>query len=81
MQTAPTMVEGRNGVLKVISKDERNYYMVEDVMELLGVKASKAYSIIRKLREELITSGNLLEEYPVGRIPKRYFNSRCGIVE
>lgn len=80
MQTA-TMVEGRNGVLAVIPKESRNYYTVDDVEVLLGVKRSKAYSIMRKLREELIAAGNLIEEYPVGRVPKRYFNTRCGIEE
>jgi len=79
VQTVPTMVEGRNGVLEIISKEKRNYYTVEDVMVLLGVKQSKAYSIIRKLRKELISSGNLITEYPAGRIPKSYFNSRCYI--
>lgn len=79
MQTDPTMVEGRNGVLEIISKEKRNYYTVEDVMVLLGVKESKAYSIIRELRTELISSGNLIKEYPVGRIPKSYFNTRCCI--
>lgn len=79
MQTVPTMVEGRNGVLEILSKEKRNYYTAEDVMVLLGVKQSKAYSVIRKLREELISSGNLIEEYPVGRIPKSYFNTRCCI--
>lgn len=70
---------GRNGVLKVITKEERNYYTVDDVMNLLGVKQSKAYDIIRRLRTELIASGRLIEEYPAGRVPKKYFNSRCGI--
>lgn len=70
---------GRNGVLKVITKEERNYYTAEDVMKLLGVKQTKAYDIIRSLRMELIASGRLIEEYPAGRIPKKYFNSRCGI--
>lgn len=79
MQAAAPLVEGRNGILAIIPKEKRNYYTVEDAMQLLGVKKSKAYSIMRKLREELIASGNLIEEYPVGRIPKGYFNSRCGI--
>lgn len=79
MQAVAPLVENRNGVLEVISKEKRNYYTVEDTMQLLGVKKSKAYSIMRKLREELIASGNLIEEYPVGRVPKRYFNMRCGI--
>lgn len=79
MQAAAPLVEGRNGILAIIPKEKRDYYTVEDAMQLLGVKKSKAYSVIRKLRKEMIASGNLFEEYPVGRIPKGYFNSRCGI--
>lgn len=77
-QTIPT-TPGRNGIIHVLTKESRNYYTVEDVMNLLGVKQSKAYDIMRTLRKELIASGRLIEEYPVGRIPKRYFDSRCGI--
>ncbi len=77
-QAAP-IAPGRNGVIRVLTKDNRNYYTVEDVMNLLGVKQSKAYDIMRSLRKELIDSGRLIEEYPAGRVPKRYFDSRCGI--
>lgn len=69
----------RNGVLQVIPHESRNYYTVDDVMNLLGIKQAKAYNLIRALRKELIAKGYLIEEYPVGRIPKRYFDSRCGI--
>ena len=69
----------RNGVIQVIPTDSRNYYTVEDVMRLLGVKQAKAYELIRALRRELIAKGYLIEEYPVGRVPKKYFDSRCGI--
>lgn len=77
-QAAP-IAPGRNGVIRVLTKENRNYYTVEDVMNLLGVKQSKAYDIMRSLRKELIASGLLIEEYPAGRVPKRYFDSRCGI--
>lgn len=73
------MNKAKNGVLEVITKEKRNYYTVEDAMNLLGVQKSKAYYIIRRLREELISSGSLIEDYPVGRIPKKYFDKRCGI--
>lgn len=76
---ASVVKAGRNGVVRVIRSKDRSYYTVEDAMQLLGVKKSKAYSIMRKLREELVSSGNLIEEYPAGRVPKSYFNSRCGI--
>ena len=77
-QAAP-IAPGRNGVIRVLTKENRNYYTVEDVMNLLGVKQSKAYDIMRSLRKELIASGRLIEEYPAGSVPKRYFDSRCGI--
>lgn len=69
--------EQRNGVLEVVT--EKDYYKVEDVMKLLGIKQAKAYSIMRKLRMELIEAGYLIDAYPTGRVPKKYFNSRCGI--
>lgn len=77
-QAAP-IAPGRNGIIRVLAKENRNYYTVEDVMNLLGVKQAKAYDIMRSLRKELIASGRLIEEYPAGRVPKRYFDSRCGI--
>ena len=77
-QAAP-IAPGRNGVIRVLTKENRNYYTVEDVMNLLGVKQSKAYDIMWSLRKELIASGRLIEEYPAGRVPKRYFDYRCGI--
>lgn len=76
---ATQITPGRNGVIHVFTKESRNYYTVEDVMRLLGVKRAKAYNIMRSLRKEMIASGQLMEEYPAGRVPKRYFDSRCGI--
>lgn len=73
------MTSSRNGVLRVIKKEDRQYYVAADVMELLGVSRPKAYKVIRALREELISEGHLISEYPCGRIPKKYFNDRCGI--
>lgn len=68
----------RNGIKKVILPEDKNYLNAADVMKLLGVKQAKAYRVIKVLREELISSGNLLNEYPCGRIPKSYFYQRCG---
>ena len=34
-QAAP-IAPGRNGVIRVLTKENRNYYTVEDVMNLLG---------------------------------------------
>lgn len=78
MQTASMVTEGRNGVLQVIN-GQKSYYVAADVMRLLGVKEDKAYRLIRALRKELIAEGKLIEEYPCGRIPKKYFDARCGL--
>lgn len=78
VQTTP-YTPGRNGVIKVLTKEDRDYYKVEDVMRLLGVKRSKAYTIMRDLRKELIASGEMYSGYPAGQVPKKYFNSRCWI--
>lgn len=67
------------GVIRVISKKDRNYYDVIDVMELLGVSDSYAYKLMRRLREELIAEGKIIDNYPKGKVPKKYFDSRCGI--
>ena len=59
---------------------EKPYYDVNDVMAMVGCKQAKAYKIINSLRRELIHSGKLIQEYPAGKIPKKYFNERCGII-
>lgn len=69
----------RNGVIRVIRPENRSYYTVDDVMDLLGVKETKAYDLINKCRQELIESNQLISDYPRGRVPKRYFNQRCAI--
>lgn len=48
-----------NGVVKKISKNDSPYYTAQDVMNILGVKRSKAYEVIKTLRQELIDSGGL----------------------
>lgn len=78
MIAQPEITEGRNGVLQVIN-GQKSYYVAADVMRLLGVKEDKAYRLIRALRKELIAEGKLIEEYPCGRIPKKYFDARCGL--
>lgn len=67
------------GVIRVITKGDRNYYDVVDVMTLLGVSDSYAYKIMRQLREELIAEGKIIDNYPKGKVPKKYFDARCGI--
>lgn len=78
MQAVVSLPDNRNGVLRVLHNEDRNYYLVDDVMKILGVSRPKAYKVIRALREELISGGKLIEEYPCGRIPKKYFDARCG---
>ena len=51
------MIENIKRVTKVIGKEDAmrtNYMMtVDDVMEELGVKRSKAYSVLKQLNDEL----------------------------
>lgn len=55
----------------------RSYYNAEDIMKLLDVSRSKAYSMIRSMRAELLETEQISACYPSGRIPKKYFNERC----
>lgn len=63
----------------VISKVNKYYCGVEEVMEFLGCKENKAYCIIRELRNELERKGKLTPAYPPGKIPRKYFYERCMI--
>ena len=50
-----------------------NYMMtVDDVMEELGVKRSKAYSILKQLNAELAKEGYVAVR---GKIPRPYYSS------
>lgn len=60
---------------------EKYYCTVKEVMEMLGCRQRKAYSVIRSLREELISSGRLTPEYPIGRVPRQYLQERLMIKE
>lgn len=66
-----------NGVLKEITPDDRSYYMASDITALLGISKSKAYDMIRTMRKECIDAGKLTKAYPIGRIPKKYFDEYC----
>lgn len=79
MQAVAKTRPERNGIIRVIRPEEKSYYTVEQVMDLLGIKHSKAYSLMHKCRQELIESGQLIPDYPRGRVPKTYFNQRCAI--
>ena len=81
MQPSLKAVPVRRGIIEVLPNDRKSasYYTAEDVMKLLGVGPAKAYRMIRSLRLELIESGKIMDGYPAGKIPKKYFNKRCGI--
>lgn len=51
----------------------KRYYYVEDVMEMFGIKETKAYQIIKKLNSELNDKGYITV---AGRISKKYFDER-----
>lgn len=67
------------GVIKELTKTNRSYYDHEDVQCILGVSRSKAYSMIREMREKCIKDGLITEAYPSGKIPKKYFDKVCMI--
>ena len=50
------------------------FYGVEEIMAILGIKRSKAYSIIYQLRQDLESEGYIIP--PAGRVQKRYFCDR-----
>lgn len=61
----------------IIAEPEKYFYGAAEVMACLGCKENKAYTIIRTLRNELTSSGQLTPAYPKGKIPKSYFKKRC----
>lgn len=73
------MLTPENGVIKILTSKDKSYYTAEDVMDMLGIGRDKAYRVIRELRREMIDKGKLTSAYPVGKIPKKYFNERCGM--
>lgn len=56
-----------------IAKKDSKYYLVGDVMQILGISQGKAYVIMRKLNLELKEKGYITI---AGRISKRYFNEK-----
>ena len=55
-----------------------SYLAAEDVMELLDIRRSKAYSIIIKLNDELETKGFMTIP---GRVSKKYLLERFKLLE
>lgn len=61
-------VTGKEGDMRT------NYIMVvDDVMEELGVKRSKAYSILKQLNDELVKEGYVAVR---GKIPRPYWETK-----
>ena len=73
------VLEDCPGVVKVLAEENRGYYTCEDVMQLYGVRKTKAYEIIAYLQEEAIREGKLAPCIPAGRIPKEIFRKRMGL--
>ncbi|WP_338630733.1 transcriptional regulator [Clostridium baratii] len=51
----------------------KRYYYVKDIMDMLDVKETKAYQIIKMLNSELEEKGYITVS---GRISKKYFDER-----
>ena len=51
------------------------YYTGNDVQKIIGCARSKAYQIIKTLRDELDSKGYIAP--PAGKIQKTYFCERC----
>ena len=54
------------------------YIKAQEVMNILEVKETKAYKIIRELNQELRNKGFITVS---GRVPRKYFFERCGVIE
>jgi len=61
------------GVIKKLSPKDRSYYTAQDVMEIMNVGRSKAYEMIRDLREALESEGLMFRGSKEGTIPKWIF--------
>lgn len=55
------------------------YYTARDVMQLLGVKKTKAYDLIKATTDDLKAKGELSELYPCGHVPAVAFDERYHI--
>ena len=57
-------------------KYEKIMLTVDDVAEILGIKRSRAYTVIREMNSELAAKGKLTIR---GRINKKFFESKITI--
>lgn len=46
------------GIVKKLDSSNRSYYKVDDIVKLLDVSQSKAYNMIREMRQECIDTTN-----------------------
>lgn len=56
-----------------------SYYTIKDVMTILGCGRTKASEVVRTLNDELEGKGYM--RFPLGRVPKKYFEERYHLVE
>lgn len=63
--------------MEKVANAKEQFYTVNDVMKLLGVKQSKAYDVMVKLKNEAVQDGLLYKGYPAGKIPKRLLEEKC----
>lgn len=59
--------------MKLKEVTEIQFYTVNDVMQMLGVKQTKAYEIIRRMNDELEEMGKLTI---TGKVNKKYFDKK-----
>lgn len=64
-----------------MAKTKEQFYTVSDVMKLLGVKNTKASTLIAGIKKEAIKEGKLYKGYPAGKIPRGLFKERMMIEE
>lgn len=58
-------------------KDDAVFLTVDDVMNILGCKRSKAYKLIRRFNRELEDLGFDTER---GKVPRDYFYNKFGLL-
>lgn len=67
-------LNNKPGVIRVI--ESKPYYDAADVMGLLGIGKTKAYEIIKGLRDQLIAEKEINSMYPYGKVPKDFFDKQ-----
>lgn len=56
------------GIVKELDSSNRSYYKADDIVKLLDVSQSKAYNMIREMRQECIDNGKLTKAYRYNRV-------------